>query len=242
MVNRHISSDLKECALRLWDAGWDREDICDALLISQASLYHWRAIFQTFGVVAKPPSPLCGCTRIITRAVLADSEAIFIHNPDTHLDELKWWLVIHHDIVISTSALSQNLHMAGLTRKLLQKIASERDYKRTAEWKEMIQQQAHCACCCLHNSSSGDRYSLVAALMKGGCIAASVVPGSFDSYQFFDFIAEEVLPLMNPFPDTRSILVIDNCHIHHNDALRDLVCAAGEQTLPTACTCKLISS
>jgi len=32
---------------------------------------------------------------------------------------------------------------------------------------------------------------------------------------------------MNPFPDERSVLVLDNCRIHHNEALTDLVRAAG---------------
>jgi transposase len=32
---------------------------------------------------------------------------------------------------------------------------------------------------------------------------------------------------MNPFPDERSVLVLDNCRIHHNEALTDFVHAAG---------------
>lgn len=33
---------------------------------------------------------------------------------------------------------------------------------------------------------------------------------------------------MNPFPDARSVLVLDNCQIHHNDPIVDLVRAASE--------------
>jgi hypothetical protein len=62
MVNQRISSDMKECALHLWESGWDEEDICDALLISCRSLYCWCAIFDTFGAVNKPQSPLVGWT------------------------------------------------------------------------------------------------------------------------------------------------------------------------------------
>lgn len=35
------------------------------------------------------------------------------------------------------------------------------------------------------------------------------------------------LPQMNPYPDFRSVLVLDNCRIHHNEALVDMVRAAG---------------
>jgi len=35
------------------------------------------------------------------------------------------------------------------------------------------------------------------------------------------------LPEMNPYPGPRSILVLDNCRIHHNIELVDIVNAAG---------------
>jgi len=36
---------------------------------------------------------------------------------------------------------------------------------------------------------------------------------------------------MNPFLAERSVLVLDNCRIHHNDAIAELVQAAGENWL-----------
>jgi hypothetical protein len=35
------------------------------------------------------------------------------------------------------------------------------------------------------------------------------------------------LPQMNPWPNNQSVLIVDNCRIHHNDALVDLVHSAG---------------
>lgn len=54
MVNWQLSDDLKSTALSMWSKGWDQADICDALSISQASLYRWQAIFEEFGTVQKP--------------------------------------------------------------------------------------------------------------------------------------------------------------------------------------------
>ncbi|KAF8225770.1 hypothetical protein L208DRAFT_1504264 [Tricholoma matsutake] len=62
MVNRKISSDLKDCALRLWNHGWDEQDICNALLVYWSSLYCWQKIFWEFGSVNKLLSPLTGWT------------------------------------------------------------------------------------------------------------------------------------------------------------------------------------
>jgi transposase len=39
------------------------------------------------------------------------------------------------------------------------------------------------------------------------------------------------LPQMNPFLAECSVLVLDNCWIHHNDAIAELVQAAGENWL-----------
>lgn len=54
---------------------------------------------------------------------------IYTLNPETYLDELQWFLAIEHDIAISIPTLHLNLQKAGLTRKLLLKIASELGYQ-----------------------------------------------------------------------------------------------------------------
>ncbi|KAK7434017.1 hypothetical protein VKT23_020416 [Stygiomarasmius scandens] len=61
-----------------------------------------------------------------------------------------------------------------------------------------------------------------------GYIAARVGEGSLDSYDFFDFITEDVIPKMKPFPDEHSVLVLDNCRIHHTETLQDVLNACGE--------------
>ena len=127
MGNRKISTDLKDCALRLWQHGWSRSDICEALLVSQASLYRWAKIFDELGIVIPPVPPLRGRPRVIGLAALGAVKELYKRHPDTYLDELQWFLAIHHDIVISIAALQENLEKAGLTRKILHKIASERD-------------------------------------------------------------------------------------------------------------------
>lgn len=89
MVNRCISGDLKECSLRLWEAGWDRIDIIEDLAVSHPSKYRWRAIFEELGDVIRPPSPLKGRTRIISRVVLMAIYNIYKGDPDLYLDKLQ---------------------------------------------------------------------------------------------------------------------------------------------------------
>jgi transposase len=138
MGNHHISPDLKECALSLWDRGWAELDICEALGISHSSLFHWRSIFNEFGSPQHPPSPLRGQTRVIMRAVINAIHLLYMNDPDMYLDEIQWWLAVHHDIAISLPALHQNLSEAGLTCKILTKIAQECDQQHRDEWRETI--------------------------------------------------------------------------------------------------------
>jgi hypothetical protein len=44
--------------------------------------YRWRRIFDGFGIVKKPPSPLVGLTRIITRALMTAAEDLFAEDSD----------------------------------------------------------------------------------------------------------------------------------------------------------------
>jgi transposase len=127
MGNQCISADVKECALRVWDSGWELEDICWALMVSRRSIYHWQLIFKEYGSIKRPPSPLLGPTRILTHALITSCQTLYESDSDLYLDEVVTWLAITHDIMISTATLSRNLTEAGLTRKMLHKIAIERD-------------------------------------------------------------------------------------------------------------------
>lgn len=42
----------------------------------------------------------------------------------------------------------------------------------------------------------GERYTLIAAISMAGYLATCVIPGSCDSFQFFDFIVEDVVSHM----------------------------------------------
>ena len=222
MVGRHISPDIKECALQLWEAGWDRSEVCWAFNVSQASLYHWMHIFEEFGTATRPPSPLRGRPRIITFAVLTAVKQLYEQHSDTYLDELQWFLAIHHDITISISALQVNLDKAGLTWKILHKIAKERDEEHRAAYCHCIQNDfsgTRGEFVAVDESSKnehdvarrygrspvgnsadlvdpfirGERYSLVAAMSITGYLATHVVPGSLNSFAFFDFIVDDVV-------------------------------------------------
>ncbi|KAJ6479811.1 hypothetical protein C8R45DRAFT_832556, partial [Mycena sanguinolenta] len=61
-----------------------------------------------------------------------------LHNASVMLDELQWYLAIHHDVVISISALQATLVRTGLTRKMLPKIVVERDEVSREDYRGCI--------------------------------------------------------------------------------------------------------
>jgi len=77
MVFQEISLDMKDCVLCLWELGWSREDVCLTLCISQASLYHWAALFNEFGSTTAPPPPIQGRPRIIVLVAMNTIKEIY---------------------------------------------------------------------------------------------------------------------------------------------------------------------
>jgi hypothetical protein len=65
------------------------------------------------------------------------------------------------------------------------------------------------------------RYSVLPALTMNGIIYLHVVQGSFDGNTFTEYL-EGLLKLMNPYPGERSVLVMDNCAIHHVEGISEL--------------------
>jgi hypothetical protein len=62
------------------------------------------------------------------------------------------------------------------------------------------------------------RFSILPALTLDGIICSSIELGAFNGDTFLDFITE-LLQEMNPYPAVRSVLVMDNCSIHHIDGV-----------------------
>ena len=81
--------------------------------------------------------------------------------------------------------------------------------------------------------SRGTRVNAIAALSQEGIIALELVSGSVNGVKFFDFVRSTLIPVMMPFDgvNPRSILVMDNCSIHHIREVKAILNQAGIVTL-----------
>ncbi|EJD32953.1 hypothetical protein AURDEDRAFT_23114, partial [Auricularia subglabra TFB-10046 SS5] len=65
------------------------------------------------------------------------------------------------------------------------------------------------------------RFSVLPALTVDGLLFSQVHDGAYDGDAFLSFL-EGLLPCMNPYPAPRSVLVMDNCNIHHVEGVQEL--------------------
>jgi hypothetical protein len=60
------------------------------------------------------------------------------------------------------------------------------------------------------------RWSLILSIDINGYLPYLLTQESVTKESFTKFVIEEILPVMNPFPQERSILCMDNAKIHHS--------------------------
>jgi transposase len=62
--------------------------------------------------------------------------------------------------------------------------------------------------------SSRERVSVLPAYTIEGYIAAKTFYGTCTGEIFEDFIVDQLLPLCNPYPGPRSVIIMDNASVH----------------------------
>lgn len=133
MVYRQISADMKSRALQLLAAGWELDIITECLGVSKVSVYRWSDNYEVYGQV-NPHSANRGRQRLLTQDIIEEIQELLLETTDLYLDEIAEWLLLYHNLPISISALSNNLRNLGLSRKLMQRNAAERDHELRAAW------------------------------------------------------------------------------------------------------------
>src|SRR5258707_13762131 len=126
MVYRHISKDLKDCALWLILHDYAPEDICELFDISQRSVARWKHNNCVYGSIIPPPNPMQGRPRFLNGDMTHDLYTLLQEAPEMYLSEIQDWIALSHEVHISKTALHENIHNAGLSFKMLCRAVGER--------------------------------------------------------------------------------------------------------------------
>jgi hypothetical protein len=73
----------------------------------------------------------------------------------------------------------------------------------------------------------GTRVSAIVGMASSGILAYELSTGSTDSLKFVDFIRSKLIPSMQPFPAQHSIVIMDNCAVHHVQEIKDVIESVG---------------
>lgn len=82
---------------------------------------------------------------------------------------------------------------------------------------------------CTRQLVRGKRTNAIVGLSSSGVMASEIISTSVNGDVFFDFLRGSLIPMMQPFDgrSPHSILVMDNCSIHHVAEVKDLLQEAG---------------
>ncbi|KAL6303692.1 hypothetical protein BKA93DRAFT_698105, partial [Sparassis latifolia] len=64
---------------------------------------------------------------------------------------------------------------------------------------------------------------ILPALTCNGIIALDILKGSVNKEKFIQFLEDDLAPQLTPYPGPCSVVVLDNCAIHHDEDVRRVV-------------------
>jgi transposase len=79
--------------------------------------------------------------------------------------------------------------------------------------------------------SRGKRLSILACMDTTGFVAWESTPGTFGRTEFHDAFVRHIVPLLNPWPLPRSIVIMDNARIHMYEELEITIHQCGARLL-----------
>lgn len=170
-------------------------------------------------------------------------------NPTVYLDELQDKLFESRQLEVSIPTLSRALRNMALTHKSVARAAFERNELVRATWlavngdipmeyivwldeagvdnktNQRSDGWGPIGRACVRRATfiRGQRYSILPALTCDGIIALDIFEGSVNKERFIEFLRDQLVQLLTPYPGPHSVVVLDNCAIHHDEDIRQII-------------------
>ncbi|RDB20344.1 hypothetical protein Hypma_012691 [Hypsizygus marmoreus] len=252
MPRRQVSRDLKaRIPVLFYEQNFTAKEICGLLGIKKSLVYSGLSYFTAYGVAYNPHVHKTGRRRLLCSDDVKFILSLVSRRHTIYLDEIQDELFKQRGITISIATLCRTLRRLDLTRKVVSARALERDdILRSAFMNRIAEEVPDPAMMMFVDEAArnrrssqrakgwaflgkrcvqrkffvrGERYSILPILTIDGIITYDIIPGSVTSERFLQFLHEMVIPLTNPYPGPRSVLILDNCSIHHSEEVRALV-------------------
>ena len=180
---------------------------------------------------------------------------LVLDNPSMYLGEICSEIKHTTGVEVTPSSICKLLRKFGLTRKKIQHVALQRSVEYRGAFvadiscyrKEMLVWVDEVGCdkrnmlrkfgyslrgeraVCHRLLVRGKRVSAIAAMCCSGMLGAEVTTDSVNGEKFCEFVEGTLIPNMLPYDglNETSIVVMDNCAIHHVQQVRSLLDDAG---------------
>jgi transposase len=167
-------------------------------------------------------------------------------------DEMAVFLYDEFDILLSTSGISRALKSIGWSKKVTRHVAQERNADLRDYYAHNLSE--FCSYHFVYVDESGcdkrigfrrtgwsplgvtpiqvtrfhrdRRYQILPAYTQDGILLSRIFQGSTDGTMFENFI-EQLLHHCNPFPQPRSVIIMDNASFHHSERIKQMCRDAG---------------
>jgi len=195
--------------------------------------------FRTYGTVHKPKGELR--VRKLSPDDLAWLRLYLSVNSSLYIDEIQSAIWFHRNKNVSASTVLRAIKEFGWTRKKAFPLAKEASPQQQADFISRMQQYSAEQLVFIDEVRTdkrtytrkyawsppgirprgfghfvrGTRYSTVAAMCSVGVLAHFTIENSFTSECLCVFARDYLIPRMNPYPQPRSVVVLDNASTHH---------------------------
>ena len=213
-----------------------------------------RQFMLTGGIAAKSQGARIGSRRLsVGEELLVIS--LVLDRPHIYLQEICEEVSAEMGVAVSVSTVCRLLKRHGLTRKRIRQIAIQRNIQYRGEFMAEILQYEKEQLVWVDEMGSnrrdafrkngyairgetpffqrllerGQRITAIAAMTVDGIIALQCTKNSVDADVFYDFVRSHLIPNMHQYDGVapRSVVVLDNCSIHHVSEVADLFQLAG---------------
>ena len=209
--------------------------------------------FVDLGDVSSLKRPLRPQTRRLDNMHELLIIALLHENPTLYLHEICSKIAEVTNVTVSAPTVCRILHKNGLTRKKLRQVAKQRSasyrgdfmaqilhYPRNffvwtdetgTDRRDQLRKFGYALrgepAVCHRILTRGKRVSIMTAMTADGVLEYEVTTGTVNAEKFIDFIRGRLIPNMQPFPASHSILILDNCAVHHAHEVQALLSSFG---------------
>jgi transposase len=211
-----------------------------------------------FGSIKDPKLCTRGPLPIFNKAMREELGWLLVSRPDYYQEELQFYFLDNWHVWPHQSTISRVITSLDLTWKKAQFQAAQRsNQQRDSYLQELLDLVAEQLVFADESAASNktldrkygyapkglpatvvrekrrtERFSLLPAYTINGFLEHPlIVRGSVDGELFVEWLIHAVLPQMNPFPEERSVLIIDNCSTHRIEAVQEVCDNAGVKLL-----------